>query len=227
MTHAPGWGQPPTEPPPPGPPRASLLRRKGVQLGGAGLVGLVVGIATAGGGSAGGDGSTGDVAALRTQVADLTEARDTAIGQRDQATKRGNDISEAARKAAAPAPAASPSPAAPASPPPSEVAEAPAPAPESVGGDTTDGSFTLVGQQIKDDGLGDFGGTARVKNTSDAEKTALITLTVFRGGKQVAALQGAADSVGPGDTATVQLISQDAYLKGPYSSVEFQVSAES
>lgn len=88
-----------------------------------------------------------------------------------------------------------------------------------------DKSFTSTAPLLKDDGLGDFGGTARVTNASDQEHTATFTYTVFRGSAQVATLQGAANAVAPGKVATVQLISQDKYVAGPYR-VEFQVDAE-
>jgi hypothetical protein len=39
---------------------------------------------------------------------------------------------------------------------------------------------------------------------------------VFKGGQEVAALQGSADDVSPGDAETVQLISQDKFVPGPY-----------
>jgi hypothetical protein len=88
-------------------------------------------------------------------------------------------------------------------------------------GKPSDGGWTLESQQLKDDGLGDFGGTARITNTEDSPQTGVFTLTVFKGDEQVASLQGSADEVEPGKTVTVRLISQDKFKKGPYR-VEFQ-----
>jgi hypothetical protein len=88
-------------------------------------------------------------------------------------------------------------------------------------GKPSDGGWTLESQQLKDDGLGDFGGTARITNTEESPQTGVFTLTVFKGSEQVATLQGSADEVEPGKTVSVQLISQDKFRKGPYR-VEFQ-----
>ena len=80
------------------------------------------------------------------------------------------------------------------------------------------GDWRLDSIQVKNDGLGDFGGTARVTYTgSDASGgDNVFTVTVFKGEKVVATLTGGANTVRPGTTATVQLISSDKYLPGPY-----------
>ena len=64
---------------------------------------------------------------------------------------------------------------------------------------------------MKNDVLGDFGGTARVTYTgSDASGgDNVFTVTVFKGKKVVATLTGGANTVRPGTTATVQFISSD------------------
>jgi hypothetical protein len=99
---------------------------------------------------------------------------------------------------------------------------APEPAQEETSGPTaklplTDGDWRLDSVRIKDDGLGDFGGTARITYTGGAEGgTNLFTIAVFKDGQEVAALQGSADDVSPGDAETVQLISMDDYVAGPY-----------
>jgi hypothetical protein len=72
--------------------------------------------------------------------------------------------------------------------------------------------------------LGDFEGTARVTNTNDSEQTATMTVTVFKGGQQVGSLQGSVNQVSPGKTVTVQLISTDKFVKGPWKT-DFQIDA--
>ena len=80
------------------------------------------------------------------------------------------------------------------------------------------GDWRLDTVTLKDDGLGDFGGRARITYTGENPEggTNLFTLTVFRHGKDVAALTGSADSVKPGRAATVEFISQDDFVGGPY-----------
>jgi hypothetical protein len=103
-----------------------------------------------------------------------------------------------------------------------ESTETPTLAPAS-GGPTadlpiSDGDWRLDSIRVKDDGLGDFGGTGRVTYTGDSPEggTNLFTVTVFVKGKDVAALEGSADEVEPGTAATVQFISSDKFVKGPY-----------
>jgi hypothetical protein len=98
----------------------------------------------------------------------------------------------------------------------------PAPAAPAAPSKLTDEDWVLQSYQFKDDGLGDFGGTARITNDSDEARTASFTLTLFKNGEQVASLQGSADEVDPGKTVTVQLISQDKYQRGTFQ-VDFQV----
>jgi hypothetical protein len=80
------------------------------------------------------------------------------------------------------------------------------------------GDWRLDSVRVKDDGLGDFGGTARVTYTGGNPEggTNIFTLTVFVGGKDVAALVGSANAVMPDRAATVQFISQDKFVGGPY-----------
>lgn len=82
-----------------------------------------------------------------------------------------------------------------------------------------DGDWTLATVQVKNDGLGDLGGTARITYTGDnkAGGDALFTVTVFVGGRQVGTLDGSATQVEPGRTQSVTLISSDKFAKGPYS----------
>jgi hypothetical protein len=98
----------------------------------------------------------------------------------------------------------------------------PEPAQEQSNGPTSklpqeDGDWRLDSVRIKDDGLGDLGGTARIAYTGATEGgTNLFTIAVFKGGQEVAALTGSADDVSPGDAETVQLISTDKFVPGPY-----------
>ena len=82
-----------------------------------------------------------------------------------------------------------------------------------------DGDWRLDSIRVKDDGLGSFGGTARVTYTGENPEggSNVFTLTVFKGGKDIAVLNGSADSVQPGQTATVQFISTDKFVGGPYT----------
>jgi hypothetical protein len=68
----------------------------------------------------------------------------------------------------------------------------------------------------RDDGLGNFGGTARITNANDGSRTATFTFTLVRAGKQIATLQGSAQDVAAGKTVTVDLISQDKFSHGAY-----------
>lgn len=111
----------------------------------------------------------------------------------------------------------------PAAEPSTTAPETSAPATEPEG--LSDGSFSSEEPMVKDDGLGSLGGTARVTNTSDSGKTAVFTYTVFVDGAQVGTLQGSAADVEAGSTSTVQLVSTDPIVDGPYT-FEFQVDTE-
>ena len=114
-------------------------------------------------------------------------------------------------------------PAAPVSESPASVptAKAPAAVPPANGGKPNDKGWVLQSFQPANDGLGDFGGTARITNTNDSDKTGTFTITLARNGSQIGSLQGSASQVSPGKTVTVQLISQDKYSAGPVTS-DFQ-----
>jgi hypothetical protein len=88
-------------------------------------------------------------------------------------------------------------------------------------GKPSDGGWVVESYQFKNDGLGDFGGTARLTNTKGETRNGIFTITVFKAGKQVASLQGSASDVESGKTVTVQLISSDKYVAGPYT-IDFQ-----
>lgn len=69
----------------------------------------------------------------------------------------------------------------------------------------------------EEDFLNDFEGSARVTYTGqDPQAENAFTVTVFKGGKNVATLTGFANGVAPGSTVTVDLISSDDYVTGPY-----------
>jgi hypothetical protein len=80
------------------------------------------------------------------------------------------------------------------------------------------GDWRLDSIQVKNDGLGDLGGVARVTYTGKDQTGGdnLFTVTLFKGKNVVGTLNGAANSVKPGTTVTVQLISADNYVGGPY-----------
>jgi hypothetical protein len=201
--------QPPTGwmPPPPPQKKPSFFSKRWVQVAGAGLAGLIIGVA-AGGSS---DVATTDTVAQESADSEVT---DRLQRQLDDAQKRNQQLTDDLVAARAQANAEE-QPAAP----------APAPAEPAPDGDLSDGSFTSEPPQLKDDGLGDFGGTARVTNVSDGEKSALLTYTFFKGGEQVGTAQGSASEVGAGETATVQLVSTDEFVTG-VDRIEFQVDGE-
>lgn len=203
---APGdFGQPPTDSSGPTsgtapvPAEASIpwVRRRWVQVTAAGIAGLALGSAGAG------------------------------SGQEKPTERVSAEIREVPGPTVYVTVTASPSEAAPA-PAPTSAAPRPttkAPAPPPTERKPADKSFRVETLNVEDDGLGDFGGTARVTNTASDEKSAIMTFTLFMGGKQVAVLQGAVDEVSPGQTVTVQLISSDDYRGGPFR-YEFQVDNE-
>lgn len=81
-----------------------------------------------------------------------------------------------------------------------------------------DGDWRLDSLRLKDDGVGDFSGSARITYTGSDQNGGnnIFTITVFKNGKDIAALEGSANSVKPGKTVTVALISQDKFVAGPY-----------
>lgn len=86
-----------------------------------------------------------------------------------------------------------------------------------------DGDWRLD-QVNLEDGLGDFSGTARITYTGDDNDGGgnVFTITVLKGDKVVASLDGSADDVKPGGTETVTLISTDKWKPGPYNTFDFQ-----
>ena len=81
------------------------------------------------------------------------------------------------------------------------------------------GDWRLDSIRVVNDGLGDFGATGRVTYTGDDGDGGnnVFTLTIFKGGKDIGVLQGSASTVLPGKTVTVQFISTDKVVAGPYT----------
>lgn len=210
----------PSYPPPPTPAGTAWYRKRWVLPLATGLIGLAVGSAASGGET---DVSTtntsseqapaaADTSALDAKIDDLGKKLASAEGKakaaEDRAAAAEAKAAAAAAKPAAPVAPAAPAPAAPA------------------GGTVRDGSFEQVGINLKDDGLGDFGGTIRVKNISDKSvEGAILTITIFKGDAQVGTATGSVQAVGPGETQTVQLISSDPFVTGDLRT-EFQVDME-
>ena len=107
-----------------------------------------------------------------------------------------------------------------ASPPSAGSQSAAAPAQRVDKGWFLDGS-TFPGHGIGD---GDFGGTARITNTSKTTASASFTITLLVNGRTVASLEGSAQTVPAGTTVTVKLTSEDEYQPGPYI-LDFQTDA--
>jgi hypothetical protein len=82
-----------------------------------------------------------------------------------------------------------------------------------------DGDWRLDSISVDDNGYGDFSGIARITYTGEKPEGEdnIFTVTLFKGGKDVAVLQGAANAVTREDTATVQLPSSDPWVGGPYT----------
>jgi hypothetical protein len=89
-----------------------------------------------------------------------------------------------------------------------------------------DKGWFLVSTHLPDHGIGDgdFGGMARITNTTRAAASAIFTITLLVHGRTVASLQGSAQNVPVGKTVTVQLTSQDEFQPGPYT-LDFQTDA--
>jgi hypothetical protein len=87
-----------------------------------------------------------------------------------------------------------------------------------------DGGFAVASLQAKDDGLGDIGGTVRIKNTSGkAVKVLTFTITFFKSSKVVGTAQGAiSGGLRPGQTKTASLLSTDKMYTGAVR-YQFQV----
>ena len=89
-----------------------------------------------------------------------------------------------------------------------------------------DKGWFLEGTHFPDHGIGDgdFGGSARLTNTTRTTASASFTITLLVKGQTVASLQGTAYNVPAGKSVLVHLVSQDEYQSGPYTLV-FQTDA--
>jgi hypothetical protein len=90
----------------------------------------------------------------------------------------------------------------------------------------TDKGWFLVSTRFPDHGIGDgdFGGTARITNTTMTSASGIFTITLLANGQTVASLQGSAHDVPVGRTVTVHLTSPDEFQPGPYT-LHFQTDA--
>ncbi|MFF4361027.1 hypothetical protein [Streptomyces sp. NPDC001604] len=81
------------------------------------------------------------------------------------------------------------------------------------------GDWRMDSITVRDDGLGDFTGRARITYTGSSPSggTNTFTVTVFKGGKDIATLDGSANDVLPGHTTTAELVSTDHFVAGPYT----------
>jgi hypothetical protein len=82
-----------------------------------------------------------------------------------------------------------------------------------------DGDWRLDHITVGDNGHGEFWGTARIAYTGDKPdgEDNIFTVTLFKGGKEVATLQGQSNVITRQDPATVQLASSDPRVGGPYT----------
>jgi hypothetical protein len=119
----------------------------------------------------------------------------------------------------------SPEPSAEPKEPKSEKPE-PAPEPEKPEGSLPieDGDWRLDSVTLKNDGLGSFGGTARITYIGgDQNASNIFTITVLnKNGDVVASLDGSAEGMDPKGTETVRLISFDDWKPGKYTLFDFQ-----
>jgi hypothetical protein len=88
-----------------------------------------------------------------------------------------------------------------------------------------DKHFAVYYLQVKNDGLGDIGGIARVKNVASTSLSGSFTFTFFQGGTIVGTAAGSAQGVSPGKTVSVQIVSQDKMFAGRFR-YQFQVDIE-
>jgi hypothetical protein len=88
-----------------------------------------------------------------------------------------------------------------------------------------DKDFVVEDLIVKDDGLGDIGGIARLTNTASTSLTVTFTFTFFQNGQIVGTAEGSANDVAPGQTVTANLVSQDPLMSGHFQ-YQFQVDTE-
>lgn len=72
-----------------------------------------------------------------------------------------------------------------------------------------DKDFVVDDLIVKDDGLGNIGGIARLTNTASTSLTVTFTFTFFQSGRIVGTAEGSAEDVASGQTVTANLVSQN------------------
>jgi hypothetical protein len=112
-----------------------------------------------------------------------------------------------------------------AAPPASSPPKGPAAPADPDSGRATDKHFVVDDLQIEDDGLGDIGGFARIRNVSSEALSLTFTFTFFQSGRIVGIAQGSGSEVAPGQTITAQLVSQAEMFYGQFD-YQFQVDVE-
>lgn len=108
------------------------------------------------------------------------------------------------------------------------VTKPPTTTPPPTSGKANDKGIIVEELDIKNDGLGDIGGVARLKNTLSRTVTITFTFTFFKANGAVAGTaEGVVDSMAPGQTVTADLTSEDPISAVPASfHYQFQVDAE-
>jgi len=103
-------------------------------------------------------------------------------------------------------------------------ANSPAPTSAAASGRLADQGWTVIQVRLHES-HGDFGGTLRVRNDTGVTVDApAFTVSLLKGGSQVASMLGGdLATVPPGKIITVNLISADTWVAGPYG-YEFQFS---
>lgn len=90
-----------------------------------------------------------------------------------------------------------------------EVDEADDPGPMSVG------NWEVVGKIVpKDDGIGDFTATFRVKNVGDVPDQGFFTVNVLKGDDILGSMDCAGAEVAPGSIGTIDCVSTDPFTTG-------------
>lgn len=170
----------------------------------AGLAGLAIGVAMAGG-----DGS--DTVATTSEASPTV----TVTVQAEPAPTVTETVTEAA-------PPPSPEPEAASEPPPEPLPESEPPL-ETAEGTLESGGWEVQSLNVGADFVDDFEADARIVNGSGSDvESAAFTITVLNGTEIIATLSGFSGAVAAGDTTTVSFLSTDSFVEGDHS-YEFQV----
>jgi hypothetical protein len=79
----------------------------------------------------------------------------------------------------------------------------------------TDKGYVMTSFQLKQpDVNGDFAATARIRNDNSGRETAVWRVSLFRGEQLLGSVEGSANGVAPGQTVTVDMVSQDKATSG-------------